>query len=305
MDQRATAGERPKGSDAKPSTIAPPNARLAIYIDADNAIACLTSAGLVRLCEFLERFGHIQSVRAYGDWEQLGGTLRDTGRFAVQPVHLPTNGVRRKNGVDIALAVDVIDDLHLAPGIDTFVLVSGDGDLAPVAMRLRQRGRRVIGLGRKSMTSCYLKRACDTFIMLESIGIGVDSSKADSPLAQTVLAALRADADAVAAVDPLPADLFEAFERSIIALERSAGPHAPIEVSQLKQELLQHHSTFREKEFGAQRFTDFLARHAEALGIEVYRTRGNAMYVARLAGNGRAPIALSGEVTFDVEDIPF
>ncbi len=309
---------------ASQTSHAPRTSRMAILIDADNAFACLSGPTLTRMCEYLERFGHVQSLRAYGDWERLGKALTGSSRYHLQPVHLPTGGKRRKNGVDIALAVDAIDDLHLAPEIDTFVLVTGDGDLAPVALRLRERGRRVIGLGRQQSTSEFLVKACDIYIYLESLGIGVDQASPTSPLATEVYDALRnpesnnghthefaggngssteshirtaahGDINRVAhengrthtevpAQYVLPLDLREAFTAALANLQ-SAGSRE-INAGTLKQALLKVHSTFNEKRFGVKRFSDFLTKYAHELGVVVEQARGNEVLITPLGDAG-------------------
>jgi len=61
----------------------------------------------------------------------------------------------------------VIDAIRCAPAVDTVVLVSGDGDFAPLVEYLKHRGKRVevIAFGRSA--SSELKEAVDGFINLE------------------------------------------------------------------------------------------------------------------------------------------
>ena len=51
---------------------------------------------------------------------------------------MQTSPSKTKNATDIALCIDAMDILH-APNslVDTFVLVTNDGDFAPLAQRLR------------------------------------------------------------------------------------------------------------------------------------------------------------------------
>jgi len=61
----------------------------------------------------------------------------------------------------------VIDAIRLAPGVDTLVLVSGDGDFVSLVEYLKNQGKRieVIAFGRTC--SVKLKEVADEFIDLE------------------------------------------------------------------------------------------------------------------------------------------
>lgn len=61
----------------------------------------------------------------------------------------------------------VIDAIRIAPGIDTLVLVSGDGDFLALVEYLKNQGKRVeiIAFGRSA--SLKLKETADEFIDLE------------------------------------------------------------------------------------------------------------------------------------------
>ena len=64
----------------------------------------------------------------------------------------------------IALCIDAMDILH-APAslIDTFVIVTNDGDFAPLAQRLRRSGKRVVAVG----TGSSLIASCDEHVLLD------------------------------------------------------------------------------------------------------------------------------------------
>ncbi|OIO44412.1 MAG: hypothetical protein AUJ24_01625 [Parcubacteria group bacterium CG1_02_36_42] len=61
----------------------------------------------------------------------------------------------------------VIDAIRIAPGIDTLVLASGDGDFIPLVEYLKNQGKRVevVAFGRTA--SSKLRESADEFIDLE------------------------------------------------------------------------------------------------------------------------------------------
>lgn len=70
----------------------------------------------------------------------------------------------KKGDWDVGLTVDAI---RIAPGVDTIVLVSGDGDFLQLVDYLKNRGKRVevVAFGRSA--SSKLKEAADEFINIE------------------------------------------------------------------------------------------------------------------------------------------
>lgn len=57
-------------------------------------------------------------------------------------------------------------DLLHSGQVDTFCLVANDSDYTRLAMRLREAGRRVVGIGSKNASAAF-SNACDRFTFLE------------------------------------------------------------------------------------------------------------------------------------------
>ena len=136
--------------------------RLAVLIDADN-----TSAKLIKeMFEELASFGTITVKRAYGDWTNphlngwkdvlLGNAISPQQQFAY------TYG---KNATDSALIIDAMDLLY-SGNVDGFAIVSSDSDFTPLATRLRESGKRVIGVGQRKTPKAFVE-ACERFLFLE------------------------------------------------------------------------------------------------------------------------------------------
>ncbi|MFC7496802.1 MULTISPECIES: NYN domain-containing protein [unclassified Nocardioides] len=149
------------------------NLRLAVLIDADN-----TSARLVKeMFEELAGYGTITVKRAYGDWSSdglkgwrnvlLGNAISPQQQFAY------TTG---KNATDSALIIDAMDLLY-SGNVEGFAIVSSDSDFTPLAMRLRESGKRVIGVGQRKTPKAFVE-ACERFVFLEVL---TDSSTAVEP----------------------------------------------------------------------------------------------------------------------------
>src|SRR5690606_17096531 len=70
-----------------------------------------------------------------------------------------------KNATDSAMIIDAMDILYSGK-VDGFCLVSSDSDFTKLAMRLREAGMVVYGIGEKKTPHPFIV-ACDKFIYLE------------------------------------------------------------------------------------------------------------------------------------------
>ena len=138
--------------------------RLGVLIDADNTSGAHAGA----ILEELARFGVPTVKRAYGDWttQHLAGWKEALLEHAIQPMQQFAN-TRGKNSTDSALIIDAMDLLY-GGNLDAFALVSSDSDFTRLATRLREAGKLVVGLGRRT-TPPALIAACDRFVFLEVI----------------------------------------------------------------------------------------------------------------------------------------
>jgi hypothetical protein len=138
--------------------------RFAVLIDADN----VSHAHVKPMLEEIARYGIPTNKRIYGDWTkpQLGGWKNVLLDNAITPVQQYgyTSG---KNSTDSAMIIDAMDLLY-SKNVDGFCLVSSDSDFTRLAIRLRESGMKVIGIGEKKTPSAFIA-ACEKFIYLEVI----------------------------------------------------------------------------------------------------------------------------------------
>ena len=125
------------------------------------------------ILEELATYGTPTIKRAYGDWTttNLNGWKKALNHHAIQPVQQFAYTVG-KNSSDSALIIDAMDLLWMG-NVDAFALVSSDSDFTRLATRLREGGKRVIGLGARK-TPASLRNAVDQFIYLELLGTATD-----------------------------------------------------------------------------------------------------------------------------------
>ena len=136
--------------------------------DADSVVGqklLLAHVDVGALLDYAASYGRVAIARAYADWSLPvnASYQRQLVDRAVDLTQLfPVSGT--KNGADIRLAVDAIDDLMRYDDITHVVLVAGDSDYIALAQRCKQLGRYVVGIGVTGSTSRALVSACNEFI---------------------------------------------------------------------------------------------------------------------------------------------
>ena len=140
----------------------PSSLRIAVLIDCDN----VSPSYAPLILEELASHGTPTIKRAYGDWTttNLNGWKKALNHHAIQPVQQFAYTVG-KNSTDSTLIIDAMDLLWMG-NVDAFALVSSDSDFTRLATRLRESGKRVIGLGQRK-TPASLRNAVDQFVYLE------------------------------------------------------------------------------------------------------------------------------------------
>jgi hypothetical protein len=146
---------------------------VAVLIDADNVAADFLEAVLAEAA----RFGRPTIRRVYGNWTgtELQGWKKLLHEHALQPVQQFAY-VPGKNATDTALIIDAMDLLHGGQA-EVFCLVSSDSDYTRLAMRLRESGKTVVGMGR-AQTPKSLIKACDRFVALDTLAQGKQKTRA-------------------------------------------------------------------------------------------------------------------------------
>jgi len=146
---------------------------LAVFIDFENlALGFKDKKSKFEINKVLERLvekGKIVAKTAYADWHRYDDYKKQLHEAAIALIEIPRRAMTGKNSADIRLVVDAMDLCYSKDHIDTFVIVSGDSDFSPLVSKLKENGKRVIGVGMKDSTSNLLADNCDEFIYYEDL----------------------------------------------------------------------------------------------------------------------------------------
>ena len=147
---------------------------LAVFIDFENLALGFKGKkdkrfDIQKVLERLVEKGKIIVKKAYADWADYAEYKKPLHESAIELTEIPKRAMTGKNSADIRLCVDAIDLCYSKEHIDTFVIVSGDSDFSPLVSKLKENGKRVIGLGMKESSSNLLIGNCDEFIYYEDL----------------------------------------------------------------------------------------------------------------------------------------
>lgn len=136
--------------------------RLAVLIDADN----VPRKYIKPIMEEIAVYGNPTVKRIYGDWTtpSLAKWKTILLENALTPIQQYGYTIG-KNSTDSAMIIDAMDILY-SGNVDGFCLVSSDSDFTRLAIRLREAGKKVIGLGERKTPNPFIV-ACDRFIYIE------------------------------------------------------------------------------------------------------------------------------------------
>jgi uncharacterized LabA/DUF88 family protein len=148
--------------------------RIALFIDFENLV---TRTGidadtfdLQPALDVLLEKGKVVYRRAYADWTRFAAATKRLHDHGVEMIDVPPSTRAGKNGADVRLVIDALELAYLREHIDTFVIASGDSDFCPLAAKLRENDRTVIGMAVKESTSPLFVKACDEFVYLRAGG---------------------------------------------------------------------------------------------------------------------------------------
>lgn len=133
-------------------------------------------ADVPAIVELSASFGPIAINRAYCNW-QFYGRYRDALLHSgIELIQMFPPGASAKNGADIKLCLDTLEDIGRFGHIGTVVIVGGDSDFMPLAQKIKAAGRRLIGVGARKNTNRHWASSCHTFHYYEDLRVADPSA---------------------------------------------------------------------------------------------------------------------------------
>jgi hypothetical protein len=219
--------------------------------------------------EYVASIGNVAINRAYANWQFFSRYRDGLNEAGVDLIQLFSRGKNMKNGADIRLALDVVEDINHYSHVTHTVIIGSDSDYISVAQKVKQSGRIIIGVGVQESTNVFWEKCCNEFkyyqTLLRKVGQTVDPN-----------------------IEPTTANIEDAERLLMSALKRLVSQRGENRVpnAQLKSLMMRMDSTFDEENYGFPTFKAFLNQFSDKIRI--------------LDNNSGGHIGLSGEV-FDSE----
>ena len=216
------------------------------------------------IIDFASSFGTLVLTKAYADWSaDINAAYRGqlVGR-AVDLVQLFPAAAYAKNGADIRLAVDAVEDMFRLPDLTHVVIVAGDSDYIALAQRCKRLGRYVVGIGITGSISRSLTAACDEFVTYDALpGVPVVAPKKRARRAKT-----QEPDDEPEQPDPQAAAT-GLLERALrIGHEKDDADW--LHNSAVKAQMKRMDPSFSEKSLGFRSFSDFLRSRSDVVELD-------------------------------------
>ena len=230
--------------------------KIALLIDAENTSVKYLDVVLKEL----KQYGDISFQRMYGDFSnpKMSDWAKRGLDYAIVPIHQAIYKTG-KNAADIMLVIDAMDILY-QNNVDGFCIVTSDSDFTRLANRLREGGKRVIGMGKSDASKTFIS-ACNEYKFLDKI----TDDDSDSYL--------PADEKQDSAVTPL-SEIKMAINY-IVQQAEGRGENAYL--ASTKSQLQREFADFDERNYGYSLFRKFVEDETK---FEV-KQKGSVAYIVR------------------------
>ncbi len=134
-----------------------------LLIDGDN----ISPMYLEAIMSEVSKEGEVLIKRLYGDWTtpNMNGWKNWLEKIPVRPVQQFRNG---PNATDNTIIMDAIELANTNKSINAVCIVSTDSDYYSLALKLREYGLYVLGIGKKNAKELWVN-ACNEFKYIENL----------------------------------------------------------------------------------------------------------------------------------------
>lgn len=241
------------------------------------------------IVEFALSLGPLAINRAFANWLSFNRYRQALLQSAIELIQVFPPGAAGKNGADIKLCLDALDDMTRFPHIGTIIVVGGDSDYMPLSYKVKAAGRRLVGIGSRRSTNQHWAKSCHEFKFYEAL-VSPAAESVQLPSDQAAPTAVISAAPAVvSALEPMPpaadsrapgsdapgpdasssapvVDPREIVRRALTRLAHSKG-EPWVNKAGLRPYVQRMDPTFHESSYGFGTFNDLLASMPDVVEI--------------------------------------
>ena len=218
--------------------------RFAVLIDAEN----VSNSYIKYILDEISNYGNVTYKRIYGDWTSAAaaGWKKQLLENSITPVqqYSYTYG---KNATDSAMIIDAMDILY-SGNVDGFCLVSSDSDFTKLAMRLRESGMMVIGMGEKKTPKPF-SVACNVFKYLEVLMADAEAEAAEEE---------KSNQDEAGSGENMT-DIDTILKAMVNIINENGDEEKGISIGELGNLLLKRYPDFDVRNYGYTKLSKFLS----------------------------------------------
>ena len=265
--------------------------KFALLIDADN----ISPKYLTVMLNEAKSYGTVSIRRIYGDWtdnakKSWKDRLLESSLIPIQQYSYTTG----KNASDSAMIIDAMDILY-TNDVDGFIIVSSDSDFTRLAMRLREAGKFVVGMGESKTPSSFV-RSCGEFKTLDVLfrnTLTEEEQKEELQSApETAGREPEAEVPFAAPITPL-----RVVRRDISEIiDQNSDEEGKMLLSDLGRLLTRRHPDFDARNYGRYRKLSDFIRQLPSVRLEMLQTSGDKeaqAYVRNVSEKG-GPAKVAG-----------
>ena len=218
--------------------------RFAVLIDAEN----VSNSYIKYILDEISNYGNVTYKRIYGDWTSAAAAdwKKQLLENSITPVqqYSYTYG---KNATDSAMIIDAMDILY-SGNVDGFCLVSSDSDFTKLAMRLRESGMMVIGMGEKKTPKPF-SVACNVFKYLEVLMADAEAEAAEEE---------KSNQDEAGSGENMT-DIDTILKAMVNIISENGDEEKGISIGELGNLLLKRYPDFDVRNYGYTKLSKFLS----------------------------------------------
>ncbi len=207
--------------------------------------------------EYLNSLGNVVINRAYGNWTMYKHYRFILLEHSVDLIQLFHRGQHAKNGADIRIAIDAIEDIFHYPDVNVQVVVGGDSDFTNLAQQIRKHGNYVIGIGARDSSNIYWIKSCNEFKYYQSLLPNADDD--DDGEERTKPAQSRGKVH----ID----DAKDLLLRAVRRLARS-NEEGLVSLYNIRPIMIRMDPSFDEGDYGHENFTQFVEACDDVVQVE-------------------------------------
>jgi uncharacterized protein (TIGR00288 family) len=230
--------------------------KIALFIDAQNVSAKYMDS----VMNELPKYGTLVLSRLYGDQETINRAdwVQIATKYAYKPMQQYAVAMK-KNAADMAMAIDALEIMYQDKA-EIFILVTSDSDFTPLAIKLRENGMFVVGIGKEKQVTSAFKASCNEVKYFEYL---VEEESSAPAKQKEVIKSLSE---------------IEATIKEIIVED---GPDNSMYLSMLGDTLIKRNSDFDPRKYGAKSLSDLIKSLSS---VRLIKDKHNVM-LAELVGS--------------------